>query len=355
MMVDLISDTITLPSQEMLQTILTAQLGDAGRLDSNGRGEDATTNRLEDMAAELTGKEAALFCPTGTLANTCAVLTWCRAGSAILVEERQHLLVSEQICFQEDGFRMCPILYHIDESGDPDIAGIERIIDTEDIQLLCIENTHNFSGGKCMSSQAMRRLKVLCSKHSIPIHLDGARIFNAAEALGVSAKAIAENCDSVMFCVSKGLGAPIGSLLCGSKAFIDQAREWRKMLGGTMRQSGIVAACGIYALENNLKQLAIDRAHTQLLAKQLSDLKMLQIDPAPQSNILLFDLKRADITSQRFCNLLAEKGIRGSCVSVDEARLVFHQGITVEDVFYTAKQILAVDKELLRFVDKHRQ
>lgn len=347
MMIDLVSDTTTLPSQAMLETIFHAQLGDAGRLDANGRGEDVTTNRLEDLAASVTGKEAAIFCPTGTIANNCAILARCSPGSTILLEKRQHILEVEKICFQQDGFRMIPALYSLDQNGDPDLSEIKKQLETKPVQMVCIENTHNFSGGKCMSISAMKQIKGLCAQRGIPIHLDGARLFNAAEALGVSPKAITEHCDSVMFCISKGLGAPIGSLLCGSAAFISKAREWRKLLGGTMRQSGIAAACGIYALENNAARLAEDRENAQYLAKRLHGLKALRADLQPQSNILLLDLSRAGITGEQFNALLNQKGIRGYILSATEFRLVFHLGITREDAAYVAEQILAIDQTLL--------
>lgn len=345
-MIDLVSDTITLPTRAMLETISEAQLGDAGRLDAGGRGEDASTNRLEDLAAALTGKEAALFCPTGTMANTCAILACCSPGSAVLVEKRQHILEVEKICFQEEGFRMVPVFYQIDQKGAPDLDGIKEQLDTGRIQMACVENTHNFSGGTCMPVDAMRQIKTLCAGHGVHVHLDGARLFNAAEALGVSPKEITENCDSVMFCISKGLGAPIGSLLCGNKAFISRAGEWRKLLGGTMRQTGVAAACGIYALENNVERLAEDRENAQYLAGRLRGLKVLRAGPAPQSNILLLDLNGTGITGEQFNALLKERGIRGYVLSASEVRLVFHLGITREDASYAAEQILAIDRTL---------
>ncbi len=349
-MIDLVSDTTTLPSKAMLSTILNAQLGDAGRLDADGRGEDTTTNRLEDLAAAITGKESALFCPTGTMANSCAILACCPPGSTILVEERQHILEVEKICFQKDGFRMIPALYQIDQTGAPVLAGIQDQLSRQPIQMACVENTHNFSGGTCMATGDMARFKALCAQRGIHVHLDGARLFNAAEALGVTPREITENCDSLMFCISKGLGAPIGSLLCGSKAFISRAREWRKLLGGTMRQTGVAAACGIYALENHVQRLSEDRENAQYLAERLSALKVIQADPAPQSNILLLNLSRCGITGEHFSALLADRGIRCYLLSETEIRLVFHLGITKADTAYVAEQILAIDQTLLRTI-----
>lgn len=347
-MIDLVSDTVTLPTRTMLETILEAQLGDAGRLNANGRGEDVSTNRLEDLAAALAGKEAALFFPSGTMANTCAILACCSPGNAVLVEKRQHILEVEKICFLEDGFRMVPAFYQIDQQGVPDLDGIKEQLDTGTIRMACVENTHNFSGGTCMPVDAMKQFKNLCAGHGAHVHLDGARLFNAAEALGVSPRDITENCDSVMLCISKGLGAPIGSLLCGNKAFISRAGEWRKLLGGTMRQTGVAAVCGIYALENNLKRLSEDRENAQYLAKRLKDLKVLRADPAPQSNILLLNISGAGIAGEQFNALLKERGIRGYVLPPSGIRLVFHIGISREDTSYVAEQILAIDQKLLQ-------
>lgn len=347
-MIDLISDTITLPSQEMMERILEAKLGDAGRLDSNGRGEDLTTNELEDLAAKMTGKEAALFCPTGTMANVTALLSYCKPGDKVLIEERQHILRIEKVCFREDGFRMVPVTYLLGEDGNPDLEAMEHQLDAEDIRLVTVENTHNFSGGKCTSLEAMKAIRKMTKERGIPVHMDGARIFNASLALGVGVKELCDQVDSVMFCISKGLGAPIGSLLCGPKKLIDQAGEWRSMLGGTMRESGIAAACGIYALEHNIERMEEDHANAALMAELLRDMKVLKADQAPQSNILIFDLKSAGITSHEFNERLKAKGGRCYLVSETVARMVFHLGITEEDTRIAAEKVLEIDRELAR-------
>ena len=345
-MIDLISDTITLPSKEMMECIMEAKLGDAGRLDPNGRGEDITTNELEDLAAKLTGKEAAMFCPTGTMANVTALLSYCKPGDKVLIEERQHILQIEKVCFREDGFRMIPVTYLLDENGTPDFKMFEKQLDTEDIRLVTVENTHNFSGGKCINLETMKKIREMTAKRGIPVHMDGARIFNAALALGVDVKDLCDQADSVMFCISKGLGAPIGSLLCGPKALIDAAVEWRSMLGGTMRESGIAAACGIYALEHNVERMKEDHENAKAMAELLKDLKVIQADPAPQSNILLFDLKNAGITSREFNERLKARGVRCYLVSETVARMVFHLGITMEDTIQAAKAVYEIDREL---------
>ncbi len=349
-MINLISDTVTLPNQDMLETILSASLGDAGREGPDGRGEDLTTNALEDLAAGITGKEAAAFFPTGTMANSAALLTYCSPGDTVLVDGRQHMLVSEKVCFDDRYFRLIPVCYHLSESGGPDTADVERLLNGHNVRLLCIENTHNFSGGKCIPIPVMAQLADLCAARSVPIHLDGARLFNAAESLKASPAELCKYCDTVMFCISKGLGAPIGSLLCGGAEFIAEARNIRKLLGGTMRQSGIAAACGIYALKHNVARLADDRLNAVLTAGRLKGLNMISVDPEPQSNILLFNLSESGITGEEFCRRLERRGVRGSVVTETEVRLVFHMGVTAEDAVKAADAIIEVDQELHRMI-----
>ena len=345
-MIDLISDTITLPSEDMLSAIWTAKLGDAGRLGKNGRGEDMTTNELEDLAASITGKEAAMFCPTGTMANVCAMLSYCGPGDKVLIEERQHILRIEKVCFREDGFRMIPVTYRLKEDGNPDVTELEHQLRSEDIKLICVENTHNFSGGMCTSLETMKEIRKLGQEYDIPIHMDGARVFNAAAALGVTVRELCDQVDSVMFCISKGLGAPIGSLLCGPKELILKAQEWRSMVGGTMRQSGIAAACGIYALKHNVERLTEDHENAKIMVDYLRELKVLNVDLNPQSNIVLFDLEGTGINSEQFNEKLIENGVRCYLVSETVARMVFHIGITAEDAIAAAKAVRKIDDEL---------
>ncbi len=345
-MIDLISDTVTMPSKEMLTSILSAKLGDAGRLDQNGRGEDKETNALEDYAAKLLGKESALFFPTGTMANTAGILAHAKPGDTVLVEERQHIYITEKICFEETGFRMKPAFYKLKDDGSLSIKEIEELINREDPSLICLENTHNFSGGKVIPVENMREVYELCHSKSIPVHMDGARLFNAAAALGVGAEEIASYTDSLMFCVSKGLGAPIGSILLGSKAFINRALEFRKLLGGTMRQSGVAAACGMFALTHNIPNLSLDNRNASIFASKLGSLKRIKADTEPMSNIVLFDLKESGIRADEFCKRLIEKGVRLSEVFTYEARAVFHEGITEEDAVKAAETIKAFDMAL---------
>lgn len=343
--VDLISDTITLPTEEMLNTILTAPLGDAGRYGADGRGEDATTNKLEDMAAALCGKEAGLFFPSGTLGNTSAVLAFARPGSTILTEARQHIMVVEKFCFMEEGFRMKPAVYYLQPDGTFDIPAIRKELEKGGISLALIENTNNFAGGKCIALDQMKAFYEVCHEFGVPVHMDGARMFNALEGLGCTAAEMCQYVDSVMFCISKGLGAPIGSLVCGTKEMILKARDYRHLIGGTMRQSGIAAACGIYALEHNAARLKEDRENAQLMYNMLKDqLKVFTMTTYPESDILIFDISATGLDSKDFGEICKEHGVRGYIVSPTEYRFTFHLGITREDTIWAAERMLELDR-----------
>ena len=345
-MIDLISDTVTLPDEEMLKTILSSPLGDAGRIGADRRGEDETTNRLEDMAASITGKEEAAFFPSGTMANTAAILAFCPPESEILVDENQHILRSEKICFEEAYFRMKPVCYRLAPEGGPDMEQLENLLNSHKIRLLCLEDTHNFSGGICIPLEKLQDTGKLAKKAGIPIHLDGARLFHAAEAQGVVPSEICEHADTVMFCISKGLGAPIGSLLCGSREQIWKAVEIRKLLGGTMRQSGVTAACGIYALEHQLQRLSEDRENAQLVARALDGAEKISVSVYPQTNILLIHAEKAGLTGAELCERLLSHGIRGMAVSETEVRLVFHKGIERKDAEWAAEELWRMEIQL---------
>ena len=215
-MVDLRSDTISMPTREMLETILEAKLGDDGRTDSKGRGEDLAVNELEDLAAEMTGKEAAVLFPSGTQGNTSAILAYCRPGQKVMVDEMQHIYLSEKVVFAPSIGQLEPVTYKLDQDNLPDLDDMRRILESQEIALLCIENTHNFSGGTCVPLERMKAIHELAKEFGVPVHMDGARMFNAVVALGVEAREMCKYVDSVMFCISKGLGAPIGSLVCCS-------------------------------------------------------------------------------------------------------------------------------------------
>lgn len=346
-MIDLRSDTLTMPDNEMLKTILTAKLGDDGRVKPDGRGEDETINELEDLIARLTDKEAALLCPTGTMGNTCGVLTWCAAGDKVLVHEQQHLLLTEKFLFDNQFCRMIPIKYRMNKNMTPDVEQIDKLLSESDSKLLCLENTHNFSGGYVIPVEEMAKLRAVADKHGAHIHMDGARLFHAAAALGVEAKEITKYVDSVMICISKGIGAPVGSLLCSTKEQITKAREIRKIIGGGMRQAGIIAAPGIYALKHNLSRMKDDITHAQLTASLLQGkLHKLKMQDKIHSNILVLDCSKAKVTPSEFCAMAEKKGLLIKTVLKTSVRLVYYKGITEEDARKAAEIILELDNEI---------
>ena len=345
-MIDLRSDTLTLPDEPMLRTVLTAPMGDDGRLDAEGRGEDATVNRLEDMAAELTGKEAGLLCASGSMGNQAAVLTWCRPGDVVLINEQQHLSHSEKTAFDPRFGQLKSVTYRHDASEQPDLATMEEALKNNPVKLLYVENSHNYSGGMCITVERMAAIRALADKYRVPVHMDGARLFNAAEYLGTTAKELSKYVDSLMFCVSKGLGAPVGSIVCGTKKFIKEAKETRKLLGGAMRQAGIIAAPAIYALEHNIGRLKEDRENAQLCASLLKDLKKTRVQPVVQTNIMMVDTAGSGVTPAEFCDRAKAKGLLIRPIIGSWVRLVFYKGITRDDAVKAAEIIRAVDAEL---------
>ena len=347
-MIDLRSDTLTMPSHAMLETVLTARLGDDGRVGADGRGEDATVNELEDRAAALTGKEAAVFFPTGTLGNTTALMTWCRAGDPVLVEKQQHILISELYPFAEDCGRLKPVYYGLDETHQPSVAELETGLEQSGAKLVCIENTHNFSGGYCIGLKRMQEIREVADRYQAKIHMDGARVFHAAAALNCTVEEICRHVDSVMFCISKGLGAPIGSLLCGSREFIAEARQKRKLFGGVMRQAGVAAAPGIYALEHNVERLGEDIQDAKLTHSLLRGrLKHLKLQEEVQSNILVLGMENAPVSAGEFAQRAKERGLLVlPLADMGIIRLVFHLGNQEADARGAAEIILALDNAL---------
>ncbi|HSK69592.1 MAG TPA: threonine aldolase family protein, partial [Candidatus Limnocylindria bacterium] len=244
-MIDLRSDTLTMPGAAMLMTVLTAELGDDGRAGEDGRGEDRAANALEDHAAALMGKEAAVLFPSGTMANTAALLTWAGPGDAVLAEPLLHAVKAEKAAFSDRLGRLKAVAYRVTPQGKPDLDSARELLAQNTIKVLLLENTHNFRGGVCLDAGETDALCAAAHDRGVPVHLDGARIFNAAARTGEPAARLCRGTDSVMFCLSKGLGAPAGSLVAGDKAFIGALRETRKLLGGTMRQAGVIAAPGL--------------------------------------------------------------------------------------------------------------
>ena len=328
--IDLRSDTVTLPTKQMRDAMYNAQVGD------DVYGEDPSINHLEEMAAEMMGKEAALFVTSGTQGNQICIMAHTQPGDEIILEEKSHI-----ITYEVGGVgRLAGVQTKLicGKHGIMDPSDIEAAIREDDIHLpktslICLENTHNRAGGTVIPMDVLRRTYEVAKKHNIPVHMDGARIFNAATYLKVPAKEIAQYADSVMFCLSKGLCAPVGSLIVGSKDFIARARKYRKMLGGGMRQAGFLAAAGIVALETMTSRLAEDHENARLLAQGLSDIPGITIDmETVQTNIVICDISGLKMTASEFAARLYEKGIRVNGGNSPIVRFVTHYWITREDV-----------------------
>jgi threonine aldolase len=284
--IDLRSDTVTWPTEAMRAAMASASVGD------DVYGDDPTVNELERLAAEMTGKDAAVFVPTGTFGNQLALFTWCPRGSEVILGEQCHIIQHEAGAASViAGVQTRPIFA---PEGILALDEIESRIRGNDIHypptsLICLENAH--SSGRVVSLSYMREVAALARKHDLPIHLDGARLFNAAISLGVKAVDIAENVDSVMFCVSKGLSAPVGSMLAGPRDFIERARRKRKIMGGGMRQVGVLAAAGIIALKEMTKHLGEDHENARYLAGKLAAIPGIWVDStALDINMVFFKL-----------------------------------------------------------------
>lgn len=329
MRIDLRSDTVTQPTDEMRRAMASAPVGD------DVYGEDPTVRELEELGAHMVGKEAALFVPSGTMGNQVAILTHTRRGDEVIVDANAHILVYEVgAAAVLSGVQLRAV------GGDQGYLSpcqIEAAVRDEDIhapvsRLLCLENTHNRAGGTAVPPAAMAEMAATAHRRHLAVHLDGARIFNAATALNVSAADIAKDCDSVMFCLSKGLAAPVGSLLAGTRAFVAQARKNRKMLGGGMRQAGILAAAGIVALKTMVGRLAEDHENAKLLATGLSEIPGLHLDLATvQTNIIVADVSGTGMSPAQFVSSLAEAGVLTSVFGT-RVRLVTHKDISRRDV-----------------------
>ncbi|NWF78159.1 MAG: low-specificity L-threonine aldolase [Chloroflexi bacterium] len=342
--IDLRSDTITHPTPEMRRAMFEAEVGD------DVYGEDPTVNRLEAMAAGIMGKEAALLTPSGTQSNLIAVLTHTHRGDEIIVGDESHILWYEVGGASTLGGVIMRAVPN-DSRGRLNPDDIERAIRSKDIhypetKLVCLENTHNRCGGAVLTPDYTDEVCDLAHARGLKVHLDGARIFNAAIALGVPASALARNVDSVSFCLSKGLSAPVGSLLCGSKDFIERARKFRKMLGGGMRQAGIIAAAGIVALEAMIERLAEDHANAKRLAQGLAQIKGITLaqDEIP-TNIVMFRLS-PELSVVEFAESLEKTGVRVGLRDGRPFRAVTHCMVSSSDIDEALARIEGVCRKL---------
>jgi threonine aldolase len=336
--IDLRSDTVTLPTPAMRQAIAEAELGD------DVYREDPTVNRLEAMAAEKLGKEASLLTASGTMSNLVALLTHCQRGSEVLVGDEAHIFHYEVAGAAALGGLELRTVAN-DSFGRLRPEDVQEAIRLPDIHhprtgLVCLENTHNRSGGAVLTEADMEAVAQVAHRWAIPIHLDGARIFNAAVALAVPAANLARQADSVAFSLCKGLACPVGSLLCGSNDFIERARKYRKMVGGGMRQAGIIAAAGIVALDSMIDRLQEDHDNAKLLAQGLAGLPSLRLDPASgQSNMV--SLQVEGVSALEFEGRLGQAGVLVTYMGGQRLRLVTHYGIERADIEEAVPRIRA--------------
>jgi threonine aldolase len=344
--VDLRSDTVTLPTEEMLEAIKTAELGD------DVYGEDPTVNRLEELAAKKMGKEAALLTTSGTQANLISVMSQTKRGDEIILEADAHMYYYEVGAFSALG-GLIPRLVK-GNMGVMSRKDIEDVLRPPNIHfpttsLICIENTHNRAGGTVWSPSQIKAVSDLAKDHDLRVHMDGARIFNAAIALGLDVREFTKHVDTLMFCLSKGLSAPIGSLVVGERQFIDRARKYRKMLGGGMRQAGVIAAPGIIAIEKMVDRLRDDHENARKLAVGLSRIEGIAIDlQRVQTNIVLYDVGGLGIDGKSWVAELGKHGVKAGAQELGRVRMVTHRGIEKEDIEYTLGVAETVAREIRR-------
>jgi len=336
---DLRSDTVTRPSAGMRKAMAEAEVGD------DVYGEDPTVNALQELAAELTGKDAALFVTTGSMGNLIPIYLNCGKGNEFLIESRGHSVQHELagvaaiagslpiMVPAPNGF-LTPAL--LEPWIQPDIYYYAHT------RMVVLENTHNAAGGTVYPLAALKEIGAFARARGLSVHVDGARIFNAAAALGVPARKLCTEADTVTFCLSKGLGAPVGSLVCGPRPFIAEARRVRKMLGGGMRQAGVIAAAGIYALRNNVSRIGEDHENARLIAAALAQTRWAQVNPADvASNMVYFRTPGQE--ASRIAQALEKAGIRcGAPTAPDQIRLVTHLDVSRADTAEICRLIRAL-------------
>ena len=339
--IDLRSDTFTQPTSAMREAMANAEVGD------DVFEEDPTLKKLEMLAAKKTGKESALFVPSGTMGNLISVLSHCQRGDEVLLGDRSHIFLHEVGGISALG-GVHPRTLPNNQDGTLPLSLLEQSIRHEDIhspstRLICLENTHNFCQGSPISPEYMASLGDLAEKYGLKVHLDGARLFNAAVALDIDVEVLTKRVDSVMFCLSKGLSAPVGSIVCGERGFIQRARKFRKMVGGGMRQAGHLAAAGLVALESLSERLKDDHLHAKFLAEQLASFEGIELDQnSVKTNIIFFKLNHPRIDEDLFLRTLEANSIKILMTNPGIFRAVLHREITREQVETVAKVIHSV-------------
>lgn len=326
---DFRSDTVTRPTAEMRRAMAEAEVGD------DVYGEDPTVNRLEERAAQIFGREAALFVPSGTMGNQIAIKIHTHHGQEIICEERGHIFNYEMATLA--AFSGCVVRPIYGEGGMLRWSDIRKriapgIYYKAQTGLVSLENTHNMAGGTVYPQDVADEICDRAREIGLPVHLDGARIFNAATALARPVAEITRKFDSLMFCLSKGLGAPVGSMLVGSKAFIEKARRYRKALGGGMRQAGVLAAAGLIALEKMPARLKEDHDNAQVLARGLAQIPGIKIDPKKAvTNILVFNISGTRMNTADFSRKLAGRNVLAAGIDPENMRFVTHMDVSKED------------------------
>ena len=340
--IDLRSDTVTLPSSEMRQSIFDAQLGD------DVFQEDQNVNLLEKKAATISGKEAALLVPSGTMGNLISFLVHCPRGTEAILGNKSHTFIYEAGGISAFG----GIHSHQLENSDDGLIELELIknaIRTDNVHfpqtsLISLENTHNMCFGSPISKEYLDSVYEIAHSNNLKLHIDGARIFNATVALDISLSELIQNIDSITFCLSKGLACPVGSIICGTKEFINSARRMRKALGGGMRQAGIIAAAGLSVIDNLDHQIQEDHANAYKLSHGIDSIKGLKIQTEKvKTNIMYFELDSNQISSEQLLSKMKDLGVLFFEVSPNRYRLVTHYGITEKDIDFT---LLAFEKVL---------
>ncbi|MCA0984855.1 low-specificity L-threonine aldolase [Halobacillus yeomjeoni] len=342
-MIDLRSDTVTKPTLKMRQAAFDAEVGD------DVFEEDPTVQRLELKAAEMLGKEAALFVTSGTQGNQITALTHCQPGDEVLMEEEAHIFLYEGASMSALAGVQPRTIKGTNGAMDPEEVRSKirpENVHFPDTSLICIENTHNKAGGAVVPLENMQAIYEIAREHGIPVHLDGARLFNASIASGISVHRFADQTDSVQFCLSKGLGAPAGSIIAGSTEFIRKARKWRKRLGGGLRQVGMIAAPGLIALEEMVDRLEEDHSNAQLLAEGIGNIHGLKVEKAVETNIVLVNVEECQKTAEQFLDQLKESGILAVPFGPYTIRFVTHFDVSEEEIQITVRRMAEMVNQL---------
>ena len=311
--------------------------------------EDPTVNRLEKIAASRMGKEAAVFVPSGTMGNLISMLSHCSRGDEVILGDQSHIFLNEVGGISALG-GIHPHIIPNESDGTLNLETVEKRIRASDLhypptRVIALENTHNYCMGSPIKPEYMQQTGNLAKRYNLKIHVDGARIFNASVAMRVDVKDLVREVDSVMFCLSKGLSAPVGSLVCGNKKFIDEARKWRKMVGGGMRQSGHLAAAGIIALDELVNELKKDHTNAQALAQGLSMLRGIVLKPALiKTNIIFFSLKHPALSPEEYLKKLELQGIKMLMTQPGVFRAVLHREISE----FQVEQVIHISEELTK-------